>query len=92
MNKTIKIVKNLIKPGETLSQKVVKGGFWVFFLRIFNRGFSLIRLIILARILSPNDFGLMGGCHAYYVYIRDILSNMFSTSVNPEKRKYKILS
>ncbi|MCJ7647520.1 MAG: lipopolysaccharide biosynthesis protein, partial [Candidatus Lokiarchaeota archaeon] len=60
MNKTIKIVKNLIKPGETLSQKVVKGGFWVFFLRIFNRGFSLIRLIILARILSPNDFGLMG--------------------------------
>jgi len=32
----------------------------VFFLRIVNRGFSLIRLIILARILSPNDFGLMG--------------------------------
>ena len=60
MNKTKKIVKNLIKPGETLSQKVVKGGFWVFFLKIVNRGFSLIRLIILARILSPNDFGLMG--------------------------------
>jgi len=60
LNKTKKIVKNLIKPGETLSQKVVKGGFWIFFLRIVNRGFSLIRLIILARVLSPNDFGLMG--------------------------------
>ena len=60
MHKIKKIANNLITPGETLSQKVVKGGFWVFFLRIVNRGFSLIRLIILARILSPNDFGLMG--------------------------------
>jgi len=60
LNKAKKIVKNLITPGETLSQKVVKGGFWVFLLRIVNRVFSLIRLIILARILSPNDFGLMG--------------------------------
>jgi len=60
MNKIKKIANNLITPGETLSQKVVKGGFWVFFLRIVNRGFSLIRLIILARILSPSDFGLMG--------------------------------
>jgi len=60
LHKIKKIANNLITPGETLSQKVVKGGFWVFFLRIVNRGFSLIRLIILARILSPNDFGLMG--------------------------------
>ncbi len=60
MNKIKKAFNNLITPGETLSQKVVKGGFWVFFLRIINRGFGLIRLIILARILSPNDFGLMG--------------------------------
>ena len=60
MNKTKKFVENLINPGETLSQKVVKGGFWVFFLRIVNRGFSLIKLIILARILAPADFGLIG--------------------------------
>jgi len=60
LNKAKKLVKNLITPGGTLSQRVVKGGFLVFFLRIVNQGFSLIRLIILARILSPNDFGLMG--------------------------------
>ena len=60
MHKIKKIANNLITPGGTLSQRVVKGGFWVFFLRIINRGFGLIRLIILARILSPNDFGLMG--------------------------------
>jgi len=60
LNKIKKIANNLITPGGTLSQRVVKGGFWVFFLRIVNRGFSLIRLIILARILAPSDFGLMG--------------------------------
>jgi len=60
VNKIKKIANNLITPGATLSQRVVRGGFWVFLLRIVNRVFSLIRLIILARILSPNDFGLMG--------------------------------
>ena len=55
-----KIVNNLIAPGGTLSQRVVKSGFWVFFLRIFSQGFGLLRLIILARILSPSDFGVMG--------------------------------
>jgi len=59
MNKIKKIANNLITPGETLSQRVVRGGFWVFLLKIVNRCFSLVRLIILARILSPNDFCLM---------------------------------
>ena len=45
---------------ESLSSKVVKGGFWVFATRIFERGLGFIRIIILARILSPNDFGLFG--------------------------------
>ncbi len=61
MNKKKKFINNLITPGENLSQRVVRGGgFWVFLSKIVNRCFSLIRLIILACILSPNDFGLMG--------------------------------
>ncbi len=43
-----------------LQQKVVKSGFWAFALRVVQRIFNLVRLIILARILSPHDFGLMG--------------------------------
>jgi len=43
-----------------LFHRVVKGGIWVFSLRIAERIFYLIRLIILARILAPHDFGLMG--------------------------------
>jgi len=55
-----KLIGNFNDPGKTLSQRVVRSGFWVFLLRITERVFSLIRLVILARILSPNDFGLMG--------------------------------
>jgi len=54
------ILKGIRFPGISLSQRTVRGGFWVFLLRIFQRLFSLARLLILARILAPHDFGLMG--------------------------------
>jgi len=54
------IINNLAKPGESLSQRTIRSGFWVFSLRIVQQLFGLTRLIILARILSPNDFGLVG--------------------------------
>jgi O-antigen/teichoic acid export membrane protein len=51
-----------IKPtsSESLSKKVVRGGIWVFALRFTNRGLGFIRTIILARLLAPEDFGLLG--------------------------------
>ena len=52
--------RRLFEPGETLSQRVVRGGFWVFALRITSRGLTLIRTIVLARVLAPSDFGLVG--------------------------------
>ena len=45
---------------ENLSRRVIKGGFWVFLLRIVRQFLSFGKLIILARILSPDDFGLLG--------------------------------
>jgi len=50
----------LLKRGETLLQRVVRGGGWVFALRITDQLFGLARLIILARLLAPADFGLFG--------------------------------
>lgn len=44
----------------TLSQRVIKGGFWIFSAQIIGRLLSLIRTIVLARVLAPDDFGLMG--------------------------------
>ena len=48
-----------MKP-ESLSQRVAKGGIWIFAFRIVENGFRLVKLVILARILAPNDFGLFG--------------------------------
>jgi O-antigen/teichoic acid export membrane protein len=45
---------------EPLSRRVVRGGLWIITLRIINRGLGFIRTIILARLLAPEDFGLLG--------------------------------
>lgn len=55
-----KLLINLVSVDGTLSQRVIRGGVWVFTLRIAKQIFSLVRLVILARILAPHDFGLMG--------------------------------
>jgi lipopolysaccharide exporter len=44
----------------SLSQKVARGGAWVFTLKIIEKIFGFTRLVILARLLAPNDFGLIG--------------------------------
>lgn len=51
---------NDFKREEPLSKRVVRGGVWVFAIRITNRGLGFIRTIILARLLAPHDFGLLG--------------------------------
>jgi lipopolysaccharide exporter len=50
----------LFHPGARLSQRVVHAGFWAFALRFTLRIFTTVRTIILARLLAPADFGLMG--------------------------------
>jgi len=50
----------IMREESPLSQKVVRGGAWIFALRIMRHIFELIRIIILARILAPHDFGLLG--------------------------------
>jgi O-antigen/teichoic acid export membrane protein len=52
--------KNSDHSSEALSTKVVRSGLWVFSLRIINRVLGLIRTIVLARLLVPEDFGLLG--------------------------------
>ncbi len=45
---------------DSLASRAAKSTFWIIALRLFQRTFGIIKLIILARLLSPNDFGLMG--------------------------------
>ncbi|MHA1380610.1 MAG: lipopolysaccharide biosynthesis protein [Candidatus Helarchaeota archaeon] len=54
------MLEEKIESNISLKEKIIKAGFWVFSLRIINRVFQLARTIVLARLLSPNDFGLFG--------------------------------
>jgi lipopolysaccharide exporter len=47
-------------PEESLSGKAARGTIWLFSLRILDRLLKIIRLVVLARILSPEDFGVFG--------------------------------
>lgn len=49
-----------MKESDSLSQKVIRGGAWIFALRLVSNIFNLIRIVILARLLVPYDFGLLG--------------------------------
>ena len=75
MNKLIILIKNFLKPGETLSQKVVRSTFWVASIKITERIFRFVRTIILARLLAPADFGLFG--------IACLAMNMMDTFTQP---------
>ncbi|MDA2918276.1 lipopolysaccharide biosynthesis protein [Desulfobacterota bacterium AH_259_B03_O07] len=55
-----KILNSLVKQDNSLASRVAVGGFWVFALRMVQLALNLIRLVVLARILVPKDFGLMG--------------------------------
>lgn len=54
------LVAGLVGPGDTFSQRLARGGAWVFISYGLEQALSLVRSIILARLLSPADFGLMG--------------------------------
>lgn len=45
---------------ETLSRRVIRGGLWVTALNLTGHLLGAVRLLILARLLSPHDFGLVG--------------------------------
>jgi len=59
-NKIEEKTKNLSKPRKTLPQKMVQGGAFISSLKIIQKVLSLIRLVVIGRILAPSDFGLMG--------------------------------
>jgi lipopolysaccharide exporter len=47
-------------PSDSLLKNMTHGGLWIFSLRITNRILGFVRTLILARLLAPSDFGLIG--------------------------------
>lgn len=55
-----KLSQALSLPGDALSQRVLHGGLWQVVQRGASRAVNLAQLVILARLLVPEDFGLFG--------------------------------
>ncbi|MBS3816346.1 MAG: lipopolysaccharide biosynthesis protein [Candidatus Thermoplasmatota archaeon] len=53
-------LKSLRGSGGSIPQKTVRSGIWSLISRISTRGLSFLQIIIIARILVPKDFGLLG--------------------------------
>jgi len=53
-------VRKTLIPNGNVGSQAVTSGIWVGSINVFDRILQIIKLIILANILSPNDFGLMG--------------------------------
>jgi O-antigen/teichoic acid export membrane protein len=53
-------VKQQSQSDMLLSSKVAKGGFWLLILRMSDNAIGLLKLFIIARLLAPNDFGMLG--------------------------------
>jgi O-antigen/teichoic acid export membrane protein len=56
-------LKGLFATDGTLSQKAARSGVWVFGSFGFSKVLNFVQMIILARLLMPEDFGLMGICY-----------------------------
>lgn len=50
----------LFSPATSLPHRAARAGFWALALHIADRTFLLVRTVILARLLTPDDFGLFG--------------------------------
>ena len=81
MEQLREMAQKLWEPGNTLSQQAVRGGFWVFALRIADRLLKLIRTVVLARILAPADFGLMGVALLAMSTLRNFVQTGFQTAL-----------
>lgn len=53
-------VKRLLIPKGDVAERAVKSGIWVTLINVFDRVLQLVKLVVLARLLAPSDFGLMG--------------------------------
>jgi len=48
----------LFSPGRLLPERVVHAGFWSMLLYVTARAFGLVRTVVIARLLAPDDIGL----------------------------------
>ena len=72
----------------TLKQKTINGLFWSFIDNFANYGVQFIVGIILARILAPREFGLVGMLTIFIAISQLFIDSGFSNAVIRKKNAY----
>lgn len=65
----------------TLSEKVKKGTIWVILVTVVTRGVQLIAEVILARVLMPEDFGLIATALAILAFSEGTVATGFESAI-----------
>ena len=60
MRRWIEAIKRALNTQGSITRQSVTSGIWVMLMNIFHRGFQLSMVIILGRLLSPREFGIIG--------------------------------
>ena len=68
---------------ESLSGRVIRGGLWMLAMQLTGYLFGAARLLILARLLTPHDFGLVG-ISLVVLSFGEIIPKTFAQN-NPER-------
>lgn len=69
----------------SLRDKTISGVFWSFLQKIGSRGIGLVTTIVLARILTPRDFGLIGMLTIFIVVSQTLVQAGFSQALIQKK-------
>ena len=77
---------------ESLKQKTIKGASWSFVEQILTRGVNFVIGIILARLLSPTDYGLVGMMGVFIaisqIFVDGGLTNALIQTKNPSDKDF----
>lgn len=66
-------------PNKEVNKKIAKGAIWMVAMRLSMKTISIVSTMILARLLSPDDFGLMALASSVYAFIELIRAFGFDT-------------
>lgn len=83
------IIKKILSSDGSISKKAAQGTFWLFCFRIADQFLRLGRTVILARLLSPNDFGLFGITVMAVSLLETFSQNGFQQALTQKKEDIK---
>jgi len=72
---------------ESLTSRMVKGSAWVYLASMIRRIITLVKVAVLARLLSPKDFGLFGIVTLAIMTLREFTSTGIEASLVQKEEK-----